>query len=95
MEQEPKLEEITACGGCCTSCGKKLSGECPGCIEADGYVPGWAESGRCKVHACTREHGVCFCGLCEEFPCGNIEKMIHWKKDIVAHMRALAERFGK
>ena len=41
---------ITACGECCVECKKKLSGECPGCIEADGAVPEWKESGRCKIH---------------------------------------------
>ncbi|MBP5167897.1 MAG: DUF3795 domain-containing protein, partial [Oscillospiraceae bacterium] len=60
---------LTACGECCTGCPKKLDGKCPGCIETDGRVPEWAESGRCKVHACTREHHVQFCGLCAEFPC--------------------------
>ena len=27
---------------------KKIEGSCPGCIEADGRVPEWAESGMCK-----------------------------------------------
>ncbi len=48
---------ITACGECCVGCSKKIDGSCPGCIEADGRVPEWAGSGRCKVHACAREHG--------------------------------------
>ena len=48
---------ITACGECCVGCAKKIEGSCPGCIEADGHVPEWTESGRCKVHACAREHG--------------------------------------
>lgn len=51
---------ITACGGCCAGCKKREAGLCRGCIEADGYVPEWAESGRCKVHACARRHGVSF-----------------------------------
>lgn len=53
LGHELRLDETTACGGCCTSCTKKLDGICKGCIEADGYVPEWAESGRCRVHACT------------------------------------------
>ncbi len=85
--------KITACGECCVGCSKKLAGSCPGCIEADGYVPEWAESGRCKVHACTREHGVLFCGLCKEFPCKKLSEMMPWKTNIVEHMTALREEF--
>lgn len=87
------LTKITACGECCVGCSKKLAGSCPGCIEADGYVPEWAESGRCKVHACTREHGVLFCGLCKEFPCKKLSEMMPWKTNIVEHMTALREEF--
>lgn len=84
---------ITACGECCEGCGKKEKGICPGCIEADGYVPEWAESGRCRVHACTREHNARFCGVCGEFPCGKITGLIQWNKDIVGKMTELAERY--
>ncbi len=71
-----KPAALTACGECCTGCAKKQSGACPGCIEADGRVPEWAGSGRCRIHACTRKHGVTFCGLCPDFPCGDLEKLI-------------------
>ncbi len=87
-----ELATLAACGGCCTSCAKKANAVCPGCIEADGYVPEWAESGRCRIHACTRAHGVTFCGMCIEFPCANIEKMIHWNPDIIPHMYALLDQ---
>ena len=86
---------ITACGECCVGCSKKAAGSCPGCIEADGYVPEWAESGRCKVHACTREHGLQFCGLCEEFPCNELSEMMPWKTDIIEHMTALRDEYRK
>ena len=66
---------ITACGECCTSCAKKADGRCPGCIESDGRVSEWAESGRCKIHACARDHGVQFCGLCAEFPCAKLPSL--------------------
>ncbi|MBE5802877.1 MAG: DUF3795 domain-containing protein [Clostridiales bacterium] len=88
-----KLEEITACGECCKGCAKMEQGLCRGCIEADGYVPEWAQSGRCRVHACTRDHGVRFCGVCPEFPCGKLTDMIPWNTNIVAHLRDLAEKF--
>ena len=88
------INTITACGECCTECKKRLSSACPGCIEADGYVPAWAESGRCKVHACCREHNARFCGLCGEFPCDRMEKLIHWNPDIKSRMFQLKKTYG-
>ncbi len=65
MTKEIDFAVLTACGECCTECHKNLSGICKGCIESDGYVPEWKQSGRCKVHACTRNHNVTFCGICD------------------------------
>lgn len=84
---------ITACGECCVECKKKLSGECPDCIEADGAVPEWKASGRCKIHTCVREHGVQFCGLCREFPCDKIPKLIPWNPNIVEHLTNLRDEY--
>ncbi len=84
---------VTACGECCEACPKKADGRCPGCIEADGRVPEWAESGRCKVHACAREHQVQFCGLCPAFPCEKLPALISWNPDIVEHMKALRDEY--
>ena len=86
---------ITACGECCAGCPKKADGRCPGCMEADGRVPEWAESGRCKVHACTRDHHVQFCGLCAEFPCAKLPSLISWNEDIVEHMTALRNEYRR
>ena len=83
------FSSITACGECCAKCRKKTDGRCPGCIEADGFVPEWAETGRCRIHACTREHRVQFCGLCPEFPCSLIPSYISWNPDIIEQMTAL------
>lgn len=85
MEQRIDFTKITACGECCEGCIKWLEGSCKGCIEADGYVPEWAGSGRCKVHACAREHDVQFCGLCPEFPCKDLTSVIHWNPHITEH----------
>ncbi len=85
MEQRIDFTKITACGECCEGCIKRLEGSCKGCIEADGYVPEWAGSGRCKVHACAREHDVQFCGLCPEFPCKDLTSVIHWNPHITEH----------
>lgn len=92
MSKKQKIDfnTITACGECCTDCQKKKEGICKGCIEADGYVPEWAESGRCKVHECARKHNVPFCGLCDEFPCKQLPALIHWNPDIVEHLTMLA-----
>ena len=87
-----KIEEITACGECCGGCAKHKNGVCPGCIEADGYVPEWTQSGRCRVHACAREHNAQFCGVCPAFPCGKMAEMIHWKQDVAEHMRSVARK---
>lgn len=91
MEQNTDFSKITACGECCEGCGKRLKGLCKGCIEADGYVPEWAGSGRCKIHACAREHNVQFCGLCAEFPCTDLPSIIHWNPNITEHLRRLAD----
>ena len=80
---------ITACGECCAGCPKKSEGKCPGCLETDGRVPEWAESGRCRVHACARDHHVRFCGLCAEFPCAKLPSLVSWNPDIVEHLTAL------
>ena len=84
---------ITACGECCTGCPKKLDGRCPGCIESDGCVPEWAESGRCKVHACAREHQAQFCGLCAEFACEKLPEMIPWNPGIIERMITLRDEY--
>ena len=84
---------ITACGECCVGCSKKIEGSCPGCIEADGCVPEWSGSGRCKVHACAREHGVQFCGLCKEFHCEKLPAMISWNPNIINHLTTLRDEY--
>ena len=91
----PDFTTMTACGECCIGCAKKESGMCPGCIEAEGKVPEWAESGICKIYACCREHNTRFCFLCEDFPCENLPKMIFWNPDIVNHLSELREEYTK
>ncbi len=84
---------ITACGECCVGCAKKKEGICPGCIEADGCVPEWADSGICKIHACCKEHNARFCGLCAEFPCAKLLDMMPWNPDIIRHLSALRDEY--
>ena len=90
-----EFSTLTACGECCAGCSKKLNESCPGCVEADGCVPEWAESGRCKIHACARDHGVQFCGLCELFPCEKLPAMIPWNADIIDHLSAIRDEYLK
>ena len=93
--QKIDFSVITACGESCTGCAKKKAGECPGCIEADGFVPEWAESGRCRIHTCAKEHGVQICCLCSEFPCGRISEMIPWNPEIVSHLTYLKDEYER
>lgn len=93
MDQKIDFSIITACGECCVGCQKKKDNLCNGCIESDGFVPEWSDSGRCKVHACTRKHNVQFCGLCKEFPCKELTNIIHWNPNIVDHLSMLAKQF--
>ena len=84
---------MTACGECCIGCAKKESGMCPGCIEAEGKVPEWAESGVCRIYACCAEHNTRYCFLCENFPCGELPKMMPWKTDVEEHFSELREAY--
>lgn len=95
MEPTIDFTTITACGECCVGCQKRVDGICKGCIEADGYVPEWSASGRCKVHACARSHNVQFCGICDAFPCLQLTTVIHWNPDIVEHLSVLAEKYHR
>ncbi len=92
-KQKTDFKTITACGESCIACPKMEKGICKGCIEADSYVPEWAESGRCKVHECTRKHNVTFCGICDEFPCTQLTSLIHWNPNIVEHFQMLAKEY--
>ncbi|MBP1534102.1 MAG: DUF3795 domain-containing protein [Ruminococcus sp.] len=93
MKDRTYFDGITPCGENCTGCKKKQDGICMGCIEADGYVPEWKESGRCRIFACVREHGALFCGVCREFPCEKVTELLHWKKDPVGELSQLAEQY--
>ena len=89
------FELMTACGECCLGCKRKENGTCPGCIESDGRVPEWAETGRCTIHSCTRDHEVQFCGMCPEFPCSELPEMIHWNPEIIGHLSQLRDEYQK
>ncbi len=84
---------ITACGECCGGCKKKMDGLCQGCIESDGHCKEWAQSGRCPVYECAKQHKVQFCGLCSEFPCNELTTKIHWNPNIVEHLGKLSELY--
>ena len=92
--QKIDFTHITACGESCVKCPKKLDGRCPGCIEADGVVPEWAQSGRCKIHACAHDHGVQICALCSEFPCGKVTELIHWNPNIIPYLTYLRNEYN-
>ena len=93
--KELDFSTVTACGENCGDCERKRTGGCPGCIEADGFVPEWIDSGRCPIHLCAREHGARFCGLCREFPCEKLPSLMHWNPDITAHLTRLREEYRR
>ena len=43
---------------------------CPGCRQSGGQGRGCIPG--CFIPQCAREHGVDFCGQCEEFPCQRV-----------------------
>ena len=92
--QKIDFTHITACGESCVKCPKKLDGRCPGCIEADGVVPEWAQSGRCRIHACAHDHGVQICALCSEFPCDRVTELIHWNPNIIPYLTYLRNEYN-
>lgn len=92
MSRSIDLRRITACGECCDGCPKLADGRCGGCIASDGLCEEWQGSGGCPIHRCAGEHGVTFCGLCGAFPCSRLPEWIHWRKDAVAEIAALARR---
>lgn len=88
------LRHITACGECCEGCRKREEGLCGGCNELQGRCEEWTQSGVCPVYACTRAHGVAFCGICLEFPCDHLP-MQKWRPDCVQELVKLAEAYLK
>jgi len=76
-------------------CEKKADGLCEGCIESDGHCMEWAQSEGCPIHKCAREHGVWFCGLCEEFPCAWLPEKVSWNANVVEDLTRLAEMYRR
>lgn len=88
------LRHITPCGECCKDCKKKADGLCRGCLDSDGHCEEWAGSGVCPTYACVKEHGVAFCGVCEEFPCDHLP-MLKWRPDCVMELTELAKEYRR
>lgn len=82
---------LTACGECCVGCKKKDKGICRGCIESDGHCEEWAQSKGCPIYKCAKEHGVQFCGICDEFLCDDLKSKIHWRPNVIRELTELAE----
>ena len=64
---------------------------CRGCRSDALYIhPGCAQ---CKIRACADGRGVLHCGLCIEFPCGQLEAFRHDDRvhhlDVMAHLEDL------
>ena len=89
------FSQVTACGECCAGCEKKADGRCEGCIESDGHCKEWTQSKGCPIHKCARQHGVQFCGLCNEFPCKWLVKKVSWNPHVVEDLTRLANLYYK
>lgn len=61
---------------------KDASPNCPGCRKIDGKGPGCIAG--CFIPECTKEHGVDFCGECNEFPCAKVEQSRLYGKEAKA-----------
>lgn len=58
---------FSLCGLNCALCAMHLGNYCPGCGGGAGNQP-------CAIARCGAEHGVEFCWLCCEYPCGKYER---------------------
>ena len=58
---------IAYCGVDCGACPDYEKGICPSC-----RLTAWKEGDTCMPVRCCREKGIDFCGLCREFPCGDM-----------------------
>lgn len=54
--------------------------DCPGCRKMEGRDPGCIKD--CFILKCAKEHGVDFCGECNEFPCKRIEDSNIYGKEV-------------
>lgn len=87
-----KFVNITACGGDCTGCEHYISSECEGCNANGGKCIKMWQNG-CKICKCCKEHGVQFCGICEEFPCEWLEKTLVWESDGIGRLENLGKAY--
>ena len=56
------------CGLLCSQCGYRESTGCKGCVRIE--KPFWGE--KCPVKSCCEERRLDHCGLCGDFPCGQL-----------------------
>lgn len=67
---------LAMCGLECGTCDWRESTGCPGCHEGRGKMF-WGE---CALAACCLGKGLPHCGLCAEFPCGQLEAFAYDKE---------------
>lgn len=86
------FENLTACGGDCTGCQHFICGECIGCNKNGGECIKMWQNG-CEICRCCKEHGVRFCGICENFPCDWLEKTLVWEENGIERLKILGENY--
>lgn len=88
------FNNITACGGDCTTCEHYKSDECVGCNKNSGKcIKMWSDG--CPICKCCKVNNVLFCGLCSQFPCEMLKNTLTWEKDGIEHLKKCAEEYLK
>lgn len=64
------------CGILCSGCEYREKMNCAGCIGMT--RPFWGEE--CPVKSCCEGRGLAHCGLCRDFPCGQLEEFAYDKE---------------
>lgn len=93
MNLHTDFSRITPCGGNCSECEKLTSGKCAGCLKSGGKCIAMWEND-CDIFSCCQRHNAKFCGICDEFPCGFIEKTVsEWDADGIKRLKVLSDEF--
>lgn len=87
-----KFKNITACGGDCTGCDYYIKSECEGCNANGGKCIKMWQNG-CGICRCCGEHGVRFCGICEDFPCEWLKNTLVWEVDGISNLQKLGVEY--
>jgi len=81
QENNTLYEALSYCGFACTSCNNyKKNENCQGCRNEAKLLED------CPTRTCAIKRGLLHCGLCEEFPCEELQAFYH--DDKPSHLQA-------